>query len=355
MGNKVLPSPEFFDERNAREWSYTPDQQRLHETALAWRAEHDLVPASRDTSRVELLLIDVQKDFCFPEGSLYVGGRSGSGALDDNARIARFIYSNLANLTDITCTLDTHYPFQIFFPAFWRDGSGDPLAPHREIHAEQIRAGEVVPNDEVASWVAGGDATWLRQQVEFYCDQLESAGKYKLYLWPPHCLLGSDGHVLAGVVHEARLFHAFARSAASGIEVKGGHPLTENYSVLSPEVLARHDGGPPLVERNLELGRRLLEADKLVVAGQAASHCVRSSIDDLLDQIRGEDPRLADRVYILRDCMSSVAVPDPDREGEFLFDFTPDAEAALERYADAGMHLVDSTVPLHEWPGSTGG
>ena len=186
-------------------------------------------------------------------------------------------------------------------------------------------------------------------------DELERAGKYTLYLWSPHCLLGSAGHGLAGIVHEARIFHAFARSAPSGIEVKGGHPLTENYSVLSPEVLGRHDGGPPLAERNLRLGRRLLEADKLVVAGQAASHCVRSSIDDLLDQIREEDPRLAGKVYVLKDCMSSVAVPDPERDGEFLFDFTPQAEAALERYAEAGMHLVDSTLPIDEWPEAAGG
>ncbi len=354
MKKVELPTPELFDESHAREWSYSPDQQVLHEAAVAWRREHELSPASEGGSRVELLLIDVQKDFCFPEGSLYVGGRSGEGALDDNARLARFIYANLANLSDITCTLDTHYPYQIFFPAFWRDRAGAPLAPHREIHAEEIRAGDVVPNRDITSWVSEGDADWLRRQAEFYCDELERAGKYTLYLWPPHCLLGSAGHALAGVIHEARLFHAFARSAAGGIEVKGGHPLTENYSVLSPEVLKRHDGGAPLAERNLRLGKRLLEADMLVVAGQAASHCVRSSIDDLLDQIREEDPKLARKVFVLRDCMSSVAVANPERAGEFLFDFTPQAEAALGRYAEAGMHLVESTTPMHEWPGTAG-
>ena len=80
--------------------------------------------------------------------------------------------------------------------------------------------------------------------MRFYCAELEKAGKYHLYLWPPHCLLGSDGHALAGVVHEARMFHSFARGAQSWVEVKGGNPLTENYSVLRPEVLMRHDGQP---------------------------------------------------------------------------------------------------------------
>jgi hypothetical protein len=49
--------------------------------------------------------------------------------------------------------------------------------------------------------------------------------------------------------------------------------------------------------------------------------------------------------------MSSVAVADPTRPGEYLFDFTPQAEAALARVAKAGMHVVRSTEPVENWPG----
>jgi hypothetical protein len=48
--------------------------------------------------------------------------------------------------------------------------------------------------------------------------------------------------------------------------------------------------------------------------------------------------------------MSSVAVPDPGRPGQLLFDFTPQAEQALARFASAGMHVVRSTTPLSSWP-----
>ncbi len=172
--------------------------------------------------------------------------------------------------------------------------------------------------------------------------------EYTLYLWPPHCLLGSDGHALAGVIHEARLFHAFARGAQSWVEVKGGHPLTENYSVLRPEVLSRHDG-QPLAQRNTGFLNTLLTADAVIIAGQAASHCVKSSIDDLLDEIVATDRNLARKIYVMTDCMSSVTVPDG--AGGFAADFTPQAEAALQRFADAGMHLVRSTDPLEAWEG----
>ncbi len=345
---RELPVPGFYDPARARDWSYAPDQHQLFLSAQAWRREHGIRPSSQDRKRIQLLLIDLQKDFCFPQGTLYVGGRSGTGAMDDSDRIARFLYRNLELVTDVTCTLDTHFPFQIFFPSFWLGGDDQPLAPHQEITVDMIRSGRVWPNPDIAWWVCDGDGDWLERQVEFYCQELEKAGKYKLYLWPPHCILGSDGHPLAGVIHEARLFHTWARGAKGWIESKGDHPLTENYSVLAPEVLIRFDGRP-LAQRNARFIKTLLKSDAVIIAGQASSHCVKSTIDDLLGEILTRNEKLARKVYVLRDCMSSVAVPDPERPGEFLFDFTPQAEEALDRFAAAGMHVVSSTEPIADW------
>lgn len=346
---RELPVPGFYDPARAREWGYAPDQQKVFAAAQAWRREHGIRPSSSDRRHVQLLLIDLQKDFCFPQGSLYVGGRSGTGAMDDSDRIARFLYRNLETITDVTCTLDTHFPFQIFSTSFWLGEEGEPPAPHQEITVDMIRNGRVKPNPDVAWWICEGDYGWLERQVEFYCRELEKTGKYKLYLWPPHCILGSDGHPLVGVIHEARMFHAWSRGARSWIESKGDHPLTENYSVLAPEVLMRHDGRA-LAERNSRFIKTLLKSDAVIIAGQAASHCVKSSIDDLLSEILTRNEELARKVYVLSDCMSAVAVPDPAHPGGFVFDFTPQAEEALARFSAAGMHVVRSTDPITEWP-----
>jgi nicotinamidase-related amidase len=185
--------------------------------------------------------------------------------------------------------------------------------------------------------------------VLHYCEELERAGKYQLYLWPPHCLLGTEGHALAGVIAEARLFHSYARIAQSSVEVKGGNPLTENYSVLRPEVLSRFDRGA-VAQRNTQFLQTLLAADAVIIAGQAASHCVKSTIDDLLTELAAVDPELARKVYLVTDCMSAVTVPDAGGKG-FAVDFTAEAEAALDRFAAAGMHLVTSTTPIASWPG----
>ncbi len=351
MTARHLPIPGIYDPRHAGEYHYRPDPQAVFEQATAWARSHDVSPSAGDSKKVLLLLIDLQKDFCFPEGTLYVGGRSGKGAIEDNDRIARFVYRNLARITDVTCTLDSHLPFQIFFAPFWVDADGHPLQPHSTVTTADVRAGRVQPNPAVAGWLTSGNYAFLRRQVEFYCEELEKAGKYTLYLWPPHCLLGSDGHALAGVIHEARLFHSFARNSPGRVEVKGGNYLTENYSVLAPEVTRRFDG-KPLDQKNARFRDALLEYDAIVIAGQAASHCVKSSIDDLLGELKTHAPELVEKVYLLRDCMSAVAVPDG--RGGFLADYTDDAEAALWRFTVAGMHVVTSDTPMDAWPGMSG-
>lgn len=345
--SRTLPIPDFYNPERASDWNHRADPMMLAEAAWRWKQAHEIRPSQRDEYNIHVVLIDVQKDFCLPTGALYVGGRSGTGAIDDSRRIAEFLYRNAANVTHVTTTLDTHQAYQIFFPAFWVDGDGQFLSAHRVISVDEIACGDVRPNPAVAAWLCNGDYAWLCKQVRYYCEELEKAGKYQLYLWPPHCLLGSDGHALVGVIHEAHLFHSFLRSSQNWIESKGDNPLTENYSVLRPEVLSRHDGAP-LAQRNTHFLERLLSSDAVVIAGQAASHCVKSTIDDLLDEIVALDAALARKVYILTDCMSSVTVPDG--KGGFLADFTDQAENAMKRFEAAGMHLVRSTESMASWP-----
>ena len=71
----TLPLPSFYDPKAAERWSYSPDQQAIFTAAAAYRKGYGVRPSAKDSSNVHLLLIDVQKDFCFPQGSLYVAGR----------------------------------------------------------------------------------------------------------------------------------------------------------------------------------------------------------------------------------------------------------------------------------------
>lgn len=349
MKTKQLPYPSFYNPANAAMWAYGPNQRFLFEQAHDWVRQHDIKPAASDRMKIELLLIDLQKDFCHPEGTLFVGGRSGRGAIDDNQRIAEFIYHNLGLITGITTTLDTHFAYQIFFPSFWNNSSGEAVTPHTMIKAEDVEKGMYVPNPLVLQALPDfkGNYAALQKQALHYCKELEKSGKYTLYIWPEHCMLGSDGHALTGVIHEARLFHSYVRGGQNLCEVKGGNPLTENYSVFAPEVLTLFNGNA-MAGKNHKLIERLIKNDRLIFAGQAASHCVASSIHDFLAEVHAKDPELLKKVYVLEDGMSAVAVPDG--QGGFIADFTPQAEKALQDFRAAGMHVVKSTDPIESWP-----
>jgi nicotinamidase-related amidase len=154
-------------------------------------------------------------------------------------------------------------------------------------------------------------------------------------------MLGGIGHALVSAVEEACFFQAIARYRQTNFQLKGGNPLTENYSVLCPEVLD-DSTGRPIAEKNTGLIQKLLEFDLIIIAGQAKSHCVAWTIADLLAEIQAQDPRLAQKVYLLEDCTSPVVVPG-------VVDFTDQANLAFQGFELAGMHLVKSTEAIADW------
>lgn len=336
-----LPIPSLFNEENAAKWGYRPDVSKVFIEAHAWQKRHGVKAATKDGKKVHLLGIDQQQDFCLPEGTLYVAGRSGRGAIDDSARAAAFIYKNLGTITRITATLDTHLAFQIFFQSFWQKADGSSVDPHTIITVADLDRGayHVAPQAAAALKL---DYGWLTKYVNHYCAELERTGKYQLYIWPFHCLLGTEGHALVGVLQEAMFFHAFARGMVFVPEIKGGNPLTENYSVLRAEVLSSHDGRS-IAQRNVKFLESLVADDRIIIDGQAASHCDKATIEDLLAEIAKRDASLARKVYIVRDLMSAVVVPG-------VVDYTQQAEDALDAFAKAGMHVVKSTDPIDSWP-----
>ena len=168
-------------------------------------------------------------------------------------------------------------------------------------------------------------------------------GKYELTIWPYHAMLGGIGHALVSAVEEAVFFHGIARYSQPSFQIKGSNPFTENYSVLSPEILEDSEG-EQIAKKNVKFIKELLDFDAIVIAGEAKSHCVAWTIDDLLSEIYTWDRELAEKVYLLEDCSSPVVIPG-------VVDYTNEADAAFERFAAAGMHVVRSTEPILSWPG----
>jgi len=317
------------------------DYEARFREATAWASEHDLEPAARDSKRVCLLLVDAQNTFCTPGFELYVAGRSGTGALDDSRRLCAFLYRNLGAITQTVVTLDTHQAFQIFHAPLLVDAEGRHPDPFTLVTPGDISAGRWWIDLDVAQAVGlGGEAD---DHLQAYVEALAARGKYDLTIWPFHAMLGGIGHALVSALEEALFFHAIARRSQTRFEIKGVSPLTEHYSVLGPEVL-RDARGEPLGERNEALVEFLLGFDAVIVAGQAKSHCVAWTVEDLLEDPAAREQGIASRLYLLEDCSSSVVVPG-------AVDYTDDADAAFARFAEAGAHVVRSTEPIASWPG----
>ncbi|MCJ7700638.1 MAG: hypothetical protein MUO62_03565 [Anaerolineales bacterium] len=345
MKTHPYPLPPHFDPQTVGEVWRVPYQERAAE-AFQWSQAHSIEPAAKDTFRLGLMLIDVQNTFCIPGFELYVGGRSGSGAVDDNRRLCAFIYRNLGTLTEISATLDTHDPFQIFHPIFFSDQAGNHPDPHTQITAEEVRSGRWQFNPALAetlgiSWEYG------QSHIRHYTAALEARHKYDLTIWPYHAIQGGIGHALVSAVEEAAFFHSLCRHTRVDFLVKGDHPFTEHYSALGPEIRTG-PGGEKLTPGDSRLIPKLEKLDALVIAGQAKSHCVAWTIHDLLEDLRHQSPDLVERVYLLEDCTSPVVVPG-------VVDYTGPADAAFQAFAQAGMHIVRSTDALTTWPGNPSG
>ena len=232
---------------------------------------------------MQLLIIDPQVDFCEPRGALYV-----PGAPADMARLAAYIDARREEIDAVHVTLDTHHLRDIAHPLWWNDANGEPPAPFTIISAADLDAGV---------WTPADPATDARSRD--YVQALEAGGRYPLCIWPPHCLIGSAGHAV-----QPALFRSLCGwERASGRSVnywrKGENPFTEHYSALRAEVI---DPADPATDANLALIDALRGADEIVVAGEAGSHCVASTLRDL-DALA---PDLTPRLALLTDAVSPV-------------------------------------------------
>lgn len=333
-----LPIPDHFDAHRVGEVWRVPYQTRSTQ-AQNWAKQYGLTAASQDKMRICLLAIDVQNTFCIPDYELFVGGRSGMGAVEDTVRLCEFIYRNLGAITEIAPTLDTHTATQIFHPVFWVNAAGEHPAPMTMITLDEVRSSLWQANAAIAPTINTTPAA-LQSFALHYIQRLSEDGKYPLTIWPYHSMLGGIGHALVPAFEEACFFHAIARNSQTQFELKGNNPLTENYSALRPEVLDGPDGGA-IATKNTRLIQKLLDFDAVIIAGQAKSHCVAWTIADFLTEIQASDPSLAHKVYLLEDCTSPVVVPG-------VVDFTEPADAAFQRFAAAGMHVLKSTDNILE-------
>ncbi len=243
-------------------------------------------------THTQLLIIDAQNDFCDYPSNGYQPALPVPGAYQDFLRLSRLIRLAGTGISQVIATLDTHHAIDLAHNTCWRDENGKIPPPFALVSITGLLAGRY----RLAPGLASQDAS---EYVLQYLQNLEQLGR-PFTLWPPHCLIGSPGNNLnAELAMALRDWEAQHFTPVSVIQ-KGENIWTENFSALKAVIPYP---GDPTTDLNQPLLNMLLESDNILVAGQASSHCVKETVEDIL---RFGSPEIKNKLIMLTDCMSPV-------------------------------------------------
>lgn len=281
------PLHEIFDEKRI---GY---QTKLRINKLLEQAKKEkIIPAAEDTVRTLFLAIDMQNDF-MENGELPV-----PGSHRDIWNAAQFLYNNMNKITQIAVSLDTHQPQQIFHPNWWLDEQGNNPLPFTIIAKEDVQSGKWRPvnnPDESLDYVVN----------------LSEKSKKDLCIWPYHCLEGTFGATLESQFANMVYFHSIARKSVPTRIIKGKDPLSEMYGIIKTE----YDQDNYC---NIDFLNELKTYDKIIIVGEAKSHCVLESLRQILGYYESS-AEVTSRIFVLEDCMSSI--PGFEKNTEETFEY----------------------------------
>lgn len=281
----------------------------------------------REDSVISLFIVDNQVDFTNKElGSLYVPGSEG-----DTDRLNRFIFNNVTCIDNIGASLDTHTVHSVFHPSYWvHPTTGEHPKPFTEIKIRDVIG---LPDD--GGWLRiKDDSPWVPAQRKNHViplfhrmllAQLES-----ITIWPYHCLQGDIGSALDPTLVETLVYFASVREVNPTFFVKGTYAHAEHFSVVKACV---EFPNAPETGLSHSLSNFFRRADAFILAGQAASHCVVETLEDLVELAKERGPDEVKKIYVLRDCMSSVKHPEVDFE--YL------TNARFDKFEKMGVNFIN--------------
>ena len=308
-----------------------------------------------------VLIIDPQNDFSDinTTNRTQPGSLAVSGASSDYSKIINFIKSN--PIDEVHVSLDTHNERHIGHPAFWdrisADGQRTPADDTDgltilSIDAANIITGFHIINQTVTQYIPriykqksyNALCKYVYDYLNFYSSS-ENKHNQSAWIWPNHCLEGTNGHRIA--VELQTFLKKWEHSREGNIvkyHIKGQNNLAEMYSIFSAEkpvsiteshVLRSYlytgkcnKISPPTgadtylktqklinleTTFNHELMSQLLgNNNRVFICGEAKTHCVKSSIIDLMEHAsKSSEPVISSRIVLLSNMTSPIqGVPD---------------------------------------------
>ncbi|WP_318416973.1 cysteine hydrolase family protein [Photobacterium leiognathi] len=236
------------------------------------------------------------------------------GAWSDAQRLASFIEKQQQRIHSIVVTLDSHNEYDIAHAVYWQNKSGEHPAPFTLISHQDIVDGIWLPTKPE-----------LLEHVLAYTQSLEQAGKYSLIIWPTHCVMGSAGHKVVAPI-QAAIQRWEQQTNTQHISIsKGENPHTEHYGGCEAEY-------PLADDKNTQFDPQLVELvkqnDHVFISGQALSHCVASTVEQMVEKLSSEEIK---KLTILIDTTSPVA------------GFEQQAEGFIDKMSQIGVNILTSS------------
>lgn len=277
-----------------------------------------------------LVIIDPQNGFCHPNEPMFV-----EGADRDILRLANFIETKGDRLDTIFVSRDKHNRHRsgviphISQAAYWADeetGYPPPLYTKLTLQGTKIIGSDgrfYLPVRPIytRNHYAGIGA------VEYLFAIKKK--NHELVIWPDHCENGTFSEEIAEPLKLALDRWEKRNNKTYRTLVKGECPFVEFLSAFKADVVDPFD---PRTKLNESVIDDLSFADEVLWSGQALSHCLRRSIEDAFEAIKG-----IPNWTILRDTTSIIK------------GYEEDVEWFLTEYYQLGVKL--STT--EEWNGKT--
>jgi nicotinamidase-related amidase len=252
--------------------------------------------------------IDIQNAFVKAGEPLCV-----PGAPEDNVRIKEMIRTLAPFISDIILTVDTHPVDHIGHPGYWMFADGTEVPPFTFITPEMLTEGKIAPRDLTKLGYATRYVSVLGGTM----------------VWPVHCVPGTDSHKLSDEIEVALTNWKAVTGGVPTIVKKGFHKELESFGIFAPEFEAHEDTTADFNDQLV--GALLFGGDPIVVVGEASSHCVKRSVEQLVQRIK--DYNLGfdlSKIILLKDCMSPVP------------NFEAVADKFFEDMAEAGLTITTS-------------
>ena len=241
--------------------------------------------------KTNLLLIDCQNDFCIPGASLYI-----KGADADMHRLSKFITDNASKIDSIHISLDMHLFDDIAHPMYWVDIEGNNPNPFTNITSKDMESGK---------WNVANPADY--NITKSYLLYLEETKSFIHTIWPYHCIAGTYGSNIFPTLYSSLRTWMEKTGKSFQTHIKGMDRHSEHFGIFQAEYGT---------EFNIKLFHKLFTSEKreqvnVLVAGQAKSHCIATS----LKQILRHNSDCVKKITLLTDTTSNVTGCDHIADG----------------------------------------